>query len=74
MAIEILNVAHCNVNCSNLTRSLAFYRDLVGLQPGIHTNPAPQDSASGRAIFLMVSQKAEYQPDLVAECIAIAST
>lgn len=45
MAIEILNVAHCNVNCSNLSRSLAFYRDLVGLRPGIHTNPPPQDGA-----------------------------
>ena len=42
MAIEVQAVAHVNVNCSQLERSLAFYRDFVGLAPGSHTNPVPQ--------------------------------
>lgn len=43
MALELLSVAHVNVNCSDLERSLRFYRDLVGLRPTSHTRPAPQD-------------------------------
>ena len=45
MALEILRHFHCNVNCSNLDRSLAFYRDFVGLSPVQHTHPIPQDGA-----------------------------
>lgn len=36
------------------------------------TNPAPDEAVHGEAIFIMVSQNAPYQPDLVAECIAAA--
>lgn len=43
MALDILSIVHCNVNCSNLERSLAFYRDFVGLQPTAHTHPPLQD-------------------------------
>jgi glyoxylase I family protein len=43
MALDLLRVQHCNVNCSNLEASLAFYRDFVGLQALFHTNPDPQD-------------------------------
>jgi len=32
-------VFHVNVNCSNLARALAFYRDQVGLLPVAHTQP-----------------------------------
>ena len=45
MAISIESVMHVNVNCSDLDRSLAFYRDVVGLEPMSHTNPVPQDGA-----------------------------
>ncbi len=45
MALSLLSTVHVNVNCSNLERSLAFYRDLVGLVPVSHTNPVPQDGA-----------------------------
>ena len=45
MAIPVLGVVHVNVNCSDLARSLRFYRDLVGLAPITHTNPLPQDGA-----------------------------
>lgn len=41
-AVLISRVAHCNLNCSSLDRSLAFYRDVVGLQAVTHTAPAPQ--------------------------------
>ena len=43
MAVSIQSVMHVNVNCSDLERSLAFYRDVVGLEAGSHTNPLPQD-------------------------------
>ncbi len=42
MALSLLSVVHVNVNCSELERSLAFYRDVVGLTPVSHTNPLPQ--------------------------------
>jgi len=45
MPLDILNVAHCNVNCSNLERSIGFYRDFVGLAPTAHTLPEPQDGS-----------------------------
>ena len=45
MALAILSVVHCNVNCSNLERSLSFYRDFVGLEPTLHTHPRPQSGA-----------------------------
>jgi catechol 2,3-dioxygenase-like lactoylglutathione lyase family enzyme len=45
MSLPILGVVHVNVNCSNLARSLRFYRELVGLAPLTHTNPTPQDGA-----------------------------
>src|SRR5262245_46796834 len=45
MTVPILGVVHVNVNCSDLARSLAFYRDRVGLTPLTHTNPLPQPGA-----------------------------
>jgi len=43
MSLRLTSVAHVNVNCSDLARSLRFYRDLVGLTPTTHTLPPPQD-------------------------------
>lgn len=43
MPLPLLGVVHVNANCSDLGRSLHFYRDLVGLAPVTHTCPAPQD-------------------------------
>ncbi|MBM3671901.1 MAG: VOC family protein [Actinobacteria bacterium] len=40
MAIGVSRVFHLNVNCSNLERSLNFYRDLLGLQTVVRTTPA----------------------------------
>ena len=37
------HVQHCNVNCRDLARSVAFYRDEFGLTPLVRTAPAPQD-------------------------------
>ena len=45
MALDLKSVAHVNVNCSNLERSLHFYRDLVGLKATTHTRPQPQEGA-----------------------------
>jgi len=45
MALPLLSVVHVNVNCSDLARSLRFYRDTVGLAPLSHTSPLPQDGA-----------------------------
>ena len=45
MAISLLGVAHANVNCTSLGRSLPFYRDVLGLTPLIHTAAAPQDGS-----------------------------
>jgi glyoxylase I family protein len=40
-------VVHLNVNCSDLDRSLAFYRDEVGLRAHVRTAPdAPQPGAA----------------------------
>jgi catechol 2,3-dioxygenase-like lactoylglutathione lyase family enzyme len=41
--IEIQRVAHCNVNCTSLERSHAYYRDVLGLRANTHTAPVPQD-------------------------------
>jgi len=43
MALSLDSIKHVNVNCSDLERSLLFYRDLVGLTPLSHTNPLPQE-------------------------------
>lgn len=40
MTIAANRVFHVNVNCSSLDRSLAFYRDTLGLAPGARTTPA----------------------------------
>ncbi|HKK51468.1 MAG TPA: VOC family protein [Myxococcota bacterium] len=45
MALTPLAIQHVNVNCSNLERSLGFYRDVVGLVPQSHTHPLPQEGA-----------------------------
>jgi catechol 2,3-dioxygenase-like lactoylglutathione lyase family enzyme len=45
MPLDFVSVVHVNVNCSALARSLAFYRDTLGLAPLSHTNPVPQDGA-----------------------------
>ncbi len=45
MSLPLLSTVHVNANCRDLARSLAFYRDLVGLAPLSHTKPVPQDGA-----------------------------
>ncbi len=45
MALNPTSVVHVNVNCSDLERSLRFYRDTLGLVPQSHTNPLPQRGA-----------------------------
>ena len=45
MALDLLSVTHINVNCSDLERSMHFYRDQVGLVPQSHTKPLPQEGA-----------------------------
>ncbi len=45
MALDLLSTVHVNVNCSDLARSLDFYRDVVGLTPQSHTHPVPQDGS-----------------------------
>lgn len=37
------HVQHCNINCRDLERSVAFYRDEIGLTPLVRTSPEPQD-------------------------------
>ena len=46
MAIGVTRVFHLNVNCSDLERSLGFYRDLLGLTQGAHTVSPEQDGAA----------------------------
>ena len=50
VVIQPTRIFHVNVNCRDLTRSLAFYRDLVGLQPRVHT--APESPQPGGAFGL----------------------
>lgn len=45
MTLSITGFIHCNVNCSELDRSRAFYEGLLGLHPTTHTNPDPQDGS-----------------------------
>jgi catechol 2,3-dioxygenase-like lactoylglutathione lyase family enzyme len=47
MAITATRVFHVNVNCSDLERSVEFYRDSIGLSPSARTRPAePQPGAA----------------------------
>jgi catechol 2,3-dioxygenase-like lactoylglutathione lyase family enzyme len=47
MPIGVSQAFHVNVNCSDLDRSLAFYRDLLGLIPAVHTRPEqPQEGTA----------------------------
>jgi catechol 2,3-dioxygenase-like lactoylglutathione lyase family enzyme len=46
VAIGASTIFHVNANCSELARSLAFYRDLVGLTPSTHTAPGAQPGAA----------------------------
>lgn len=41
--MRIERISHVNVNCRTLARSRNFYEELLGLQPAVHTAPAPQD-------------------------------
>lgn len=43
--VGLRHVQHCNVNCRDLDRSLAFYRDRLGLQALTRTVPEPQDGS-----------------------------
>ena len=43
MTLSPLGIAHTNLNCSDLRRSLAAYRDGLGLEALSHTHPPPQD-------------------------------
>jgi catechol 2,3-dioxygenase-like lactoylglutathione lyase family enzyme len=42
MTVALQRVMHVNMNCSDLERSLPFYRELLGLQPFVHTTAYPQ--------------------------------
>ncbi|HEY8216879.1 MAG TPA: VOC family protein [Acidimicrobiia bacterium] len=46
MTISVTRVFHLNVNCSDLERSLGFYRDLLGLTQGAHTVSPEQEGAA----------------------------
>jgi catechol 2,3-dioxygenase-like lactoylglutathione lyase family enzyme len=46
MAIGVSRVFHLNVNCSDLERSLVFYRDLLGLTQAAHTVSPEQDGTA----------------------------
>lgn len=47
MPVGAGGVVHVNVNCTDLDRSLAFYRDELGLAPVTRTAPAePQDGGA----------------------------
>lgn len=47
MAVGAEGVIHVNVNCTDLARSLRFYRDDLGLEPVTRTAPtSPQDGAA----------------------------
>ena len=49
MPIGVSQAFHVNVNCSDLERSLAFYRDRLGLTASTHTRPgAAQDGSAFR--------------------------
>jgi catechol 2,3-dioxygenase-like lactoylglutathione lyase family enzyme len=46
MPIDVTRVFHLNVNCTDLDRSLHFYRDLLGLTQGAHTVSPEQDGTA----------------------------
>jgi len=49
MPIGVSQAFHVNVNCSDLERSLRFYRDRLGLTAATHTRPeSPQDGTAFR--------------------------
>jgi catechol 2,3-dioxygenase-like lactoylglutathione lyase family enzyme len=50
MSIGVSRVFHLNVNCSDLERSLTFYRDRLGLTQGAHT--VPDEPQAGGAFGL----------------------
>ena len=54
MPVGAGGVIHVNVNCTDLARSLAFYRDEIGLQA--HTRTAPETTAPGDAFGLALAQ------------------
>src|SRR5688500_5400653 len=54
VTLGVSRVFHLNVNCSNLERSLIFYRDLLGLTAGVRT--APEKPQPGGAFGLDQAQ------------------
>ena len=47
MPVGLGGVIHINVNCSDLSRSLSFYRDELGLEPVTRSAPdGPQDGSA----------------------------
>lgn len=71
MALDLTSVAHVNVNCSDLDRSLRFYRDLVGLGATTHTRPSPQEGAGfglpGKVVWdawMMQDDRAPFGPSI----------
>jgi len=44
MTISTIRLVHVNTNVTDIDRSLAFYRDGVGLVPGTHTAPTAEQS------------------------------
>lgn len=71
MSLDLKSVAHVNANCSNLARSLRFYRDLVGLKPMTHTRPLPQEGAGfglpGQVVwdaYMMQDERAPLGPSI----------
>ena len=54
MTVGLGGVIHINVNCSDLSRSLPFYRDELGLEPV--TRSAPDGPQDGSAFGLSTAQ------------------
>ncbi len=52
-----------------LKRGLGTPLGYLGLDDDIVVNPHPDEAVSGKALFLMVSQDAEYYPDRVSACL-----
>jgi catechol 2,3-dioxygenase-like lactoylglutathione lyase family enzyme len=46
MAIGASRIFHVNSNCSDLTRAVSFYRDLLGLRPSTRTVPSASQDGS----------------------------
>jgi catechol 2,3-dioxygenase-like lactoylglutathione lyase family enzyme len=47
VAVQVQSVAHVNVNCSDMVRSLAFYQEHLGLASAAHTAPEKPQDGSG---------------------------